>query len=194
MLLGVLRRQGAYWRFTALGQPSSGRTIKEIVNEKANLKALYSFSTFPPDVRNVSMTVLEGRNLAIKDKRLFQTHSSDPFFKIKYRKVKFASSHVQKCLNPTWNEDPVDLGGIVETSSEAIKITVWDYDLISKSDFMGSLWIPAAALYNLGFGTHEIWFPLSKSHKEKYAESVVSGDLLVQVIVSEFQWEINANE
>lgn len=189
MLLGVLRRQGAYWRFTALGQPSSGRTIKDIVEEQSNLKALYTFSTFPPAVRNVSLTVLEGRDLAVKDKALFQKPSSDPFFKIKYKEVNFVSSHIKKSLNPKWGEDPVHLGQFVETSPKAVKITIWDYDLMSESDFMGTLWIPAAALFNLGLGTHEVWFPLTESKEEKYADAVVSGEILVQAIVSQFDWD-----
>ncbi|GMH45750.1 hypothetical protein BSKO_13713 [Bryopsis sp. KO-2023] len=185
MIMGILSRHGAYWQFTALGQPCTGRTIVDILGDRENLRYMEASPTFPPKAYVLHLAVTKGRNLVARDsKRLLRKATSDPLVKIKYRSIKFVSKHVEKSLNPEWDYPAVDLGWIVESSPKAVKITIWDFDLFSSNDFMGSLWIPVAALYNLGQGTHEVWFPLTPSKKEKFADCEVTGEILVRAVLS----------
>lgn len=184
MIMGVLSRHGAYWQFTALGQPCTGRTIVDILSDRDNLRYMIASPSFLPKAYVLRVGVKKGRGLVARDrKRLFRKPSSDPLVKIKYRSIKFVSKHVDKTLNPEWDFPEVDLGWIVESSPKAVKISVWDFDALSRNDFMGSLWIPVAALFNLGEGTHDLWFPLTTSKKAKHADCEVTGEIQVRAIL-----------
>lgn len=183
MLLGMLSRSGAYWKFTALGQPSTGKTVMEVARDRDNLSMLQFDPSSGPIQRTIGITVLEGRNLVPKDRGVLKGPTSDPFFRIKYKHTEFQSPHISKCLNPIWQVDPVNLGTVLESCPKSVKISIWDYDFLAKPDFMGSLWIPAAALYNLGVGDHEIWFKLSEG-KQELANAIVSGEVKVRIVIA----------
>ncbi|CAD7700171.1 unnamed protein product [Ostreobium quekettii] len=189
MLLGMLTRQGAYWTFTALGTPATGRTIQEVIKDTAAMSAILSLCpSRDPGVRHITLRVLKGRNLVAKDRGgLFKKKStSDPFVKIKYKRLKLQSDVIPKTLDPVWTTlKPLDLGNVMESESKAVKMTVWDYDKLSGKDFMGALRLPAAALYARGPGRHEWWVELTRGKKSKYQNSKVSGDIFVECTIED---------
>ena len=152
-----------------------------VFQNPANLEFLQSNISFPPLLRNVSVRVTQGAELAAKDAARFgREASSDPYFTLKFKKRTFKSEFVKRSLNPTWNEAAFDLGRISESEPKALKIAVYDRDPISKDDFMGAVRIPASALYNTGPGTHDFWFDLGPGKKED-RQTTVSGRILVSV-------------
>ena len=70
---------------------------------------------------------------------------------------------MKKTLNPNWGEKPTGLyqvGRITASDHEEVRITCYDYDVLSKADFMGVIRIPVAALFDLGPGIHDKWVPV----------------------------------
>ena len=85
MLLGLLSRRGAYWNFTALGTPTHGSTILDIIKDPANMAILARTPSREPGIRKITLRVVKGRNLVAKDRGgLFsrKNASSDPFVKV----------------------------------------------------------------------------------------------------------------
>ncbi|CAD7696653.1 unnamed protein product, partial [Ostreobium quekettii] len=188
MLLGMLTRQGAYWCFTALGSPAPGRTVEDVIKNAEAMRATLSLCpSREPGIRHITLRVVKGRNLVAKDRGgVFKKKgSSDPFVKIKYKKLKLQSEVMTKTLDPVWNLRAMDLGSVLESESKAIKMTVWDYDKLSGKDFMGAIRLPAATLFARGPGRHEWWIPLTKGKKSKHQTSAVSGDLWVECTVED---------
>jgi len=97
----------------------------------------------------LTLTVLEGQNLAPKD----SNGLSDPYCVLRLntgggsKKTKI----IKKTLDPFWNET-FDMGPIDETSM--LKLTCWDHDVFSSDDFMGQ--------FNVYLGQY--------SHFEKFSE------------------------
>jgi Ca2+-dependent lipid-binding protein len=95
----------------------------------------------------VSITVIEGKNLAAMD----WNGKSDPYVEVIYMSNKKRTSTVLKNLNPKWNEtfdfDIWDMTSI-------IYVNVWDWDLIGGNDAMGSSVVTLTSLKN---GVNDIW-------------------------------------
>jgi len=187
MLMGLMTRKGAYWNFRALGLPAVGRTMHDIVQFPQNLECLSMSPSHPPLLRRVKVRVIKGENLVATDTGgLFRrTATSDPYFTIKFRKQYFKSPHISKTLNPTWKVPDFELGLLIESEPKALKIMMFDYDAVSKDDFMGSVWIPASALYNAGPGSHDLWFNLGPSKEPEFRNCKVSGRILLTVTVAD---------
>lgn len=141
--------------------------------------------TFFPTYRRIHVSVQEGRNLAIKDKGLFgRKGSSDPFVELRLDKIKVKSDVIKKTLDPKWNMLPVDLGTTTESNHKAVKITIFDYDVLGD-DFMGVVRIPVSSLHKAGPGTHEWWMKLTPSKDPSYAGCKVQGEVKVNVHVKD---------
>ena len=71
------------------------------------------------------VAVIQGQNLAIKDKALFGKGSSDPLVKLDIKgQKKKQTKHIKKNLNPQWNET---FTFPVTDPSLALEVTVEDY-------------------------------------------------------------------
>uniref|UniRef100_A0A8B9HKL1 RAS p21 protein activator 4 n=1 Tax=Astyanax mexicanus TaxID=7994 RepID=A0A8B9HKL1_ASTMX len=78
--------------------------------------------------------VLEARDLAKKDRN----GASDPFVRVRYNGKSHESAVVKKSCYPRWNESfEFELD---ETLADSLlSVEVWDWDLVSKNDFLGKV-------------------------------------------------------
>ena len=77
------------------------------------------------------------------------------------------------------------MGPVGEAETALLKITIFDYDCLKFDDFMGTVTIPAHALYNLGPGQHTYWFLLGHAEKKNGPKGDVFGSILVHITIDE---------
>jgi Ca2+-dependent lipid-binding protein len=126
------------------------------------------------------VVVIQGQNLAIKDKALFGKGSSDPLviLEVKGQKKKKTKT-IKKNLNPQWNETffiPVS------DESLSLEVTVEDYDL-TANDFMGRVIIPLSTYADKK--PVKQWFKLKDKRGNVSSENL--GDLELNIL-----WRFNA--
>ncbi|KAI5244212.1 hypothetical protein E4T42_07145 [Aureobasidium subglaciale] len=117
--------------------------------------------------------VLEGRNLAPKDKN----GTSDPYLVITLGDAREATSVIDKTLNPKWNQTfDLPISGI---SSLLLEAVCWDKDRFSK-DYMGEFDV---ALEDIFTNAHTPkWYKL-ESRKSGRKKSHASGEVLLKFSV-----------
>uniref|UniRef100_F6YXK4 RAS p21 protein activator 4 n=1 Tax=Ornithorhynchus anatinus TaxID=9258 RepID=F6YXK4_ORNAN len=76
-------------------------------------------------------TVFEARDLAPKDRN----GASDPFVRVRYHSKTQESAVVKKSCYPRWNE--TFEFALDEAAPEKLCVEVWDWDLVSRNDFLG---------------------------------------------------------
>ncbi|TSP36108.1 Ras GTPase-activating protein 4 [Bagarius yarrelli] len=84
--------------------------------------------------RKLRCRVLEARDLAKKDRN----GASDPFVRVRYNGKSQESTVVKKSCYPRWNESfEFDLDD--NSTDSLLSVEVWDWDLVSKNDFLGKV-------------------------------------------------------
>uniref|UniRef100_A0A2I3RBD6 RAS p21 protein activator 4 n=1 Tax=Pan troglodytes TaxID=9598 RepID=A0A2I3RBD6_PANTR len=78
-------------------------------------------------------SVLEARDLAPKDRN----GASDPFVRVRYKGRTQETSIVKKSCYPRWNE--TFEFELQEGAMEALCLEAWDWDLVSRNDFLGKV-------------------------------------------------------
>ncbi|PRP88606.1 hypothetical protein PROFUN_03017 [Planoprotostelium fungivorum] len=104
------------------------------------------------------LKVVEAESLESKDLNGF----SDPFALITIDGQRAKSKTKKKTLEPVWNEN---FEFQVTSATEPLTIELWDKDLMSSSDFICKLVIPASEMINNG--SIDRWFDMEPSGRIK---------------------------
>ncbi|XP_064231764.1 ras GTPase-activating protein 4B isoform X1 [Aotus nancymaae] len=102
--------------------------------------------------RRLRCSVLEARDLAPKDRN----GASDPFVRVRYKGRTQETSVVKKSCYPRWNE--TFEFELEEGAAEALCVEAWDWDLVSRNDFLGKVVIDVQRLW--AAQQEEGWFRL----------------------------------
>uniref|UniRef100_A0A8C6GZR0 RAS p21 protein activator 4 n=1 Tax=Mus spicilegus TaxID=10103 RepID=A0A8C6GZR0_MUSSI len=120
----------------------------------------------PPTFHTVAFYVMDEdalRDLAPKDRN----GASDPFVRVHYNGRTQETSVVKKSCYPRWNET-FDFE-LEKGASEALLVEAWDWDLVSRNDFLGKVAVNVQRLCSAQ--QEEGWFRLqpdqSKSRRGK---------------------------
>lgn len=102
-------------------------------------------------IASLSIKVVKAANLKAMD----LNGKSDPYVEIVYEKLKEKTKHINKTLNPEWNETfEFDLTNM----DEPIFFNVYDKDLLTKDDLIGTVLLTTTMLKN-GLNKLELKLP-----------------------------------
>ncbi|KAF2071191.1 hypothetical protein CYY_007493 [Polysphondylium violaceum] len=133
----------------------------------------------------VKVRIVEARDLPIMDR---SSALADAYVEIKCGQNDSQKTDIQrKTLNPIWNQDfRFDFPNEADIQDKPLDIRVWDYDLVSKNDMIGSVLIDLNCLLDGETPTTQIhgWFPIYDTLRG------IRGEILLTVKLEKFQ---NAN-
>ncbi|XP_030072538.1 protein piccolo [Microcaecilia unicolor] len=120
---------------------------------------------------NLIIHILQARNLVPRDNNGY----SDPFVKVYLlpgrgqvmvvqnasAEYKRRTKHVQKSLNPEWNQTVIYKSiSMEQLKKKTLEVTVWDYDRFSSNDFLGEVLLDLSNTSQLDNAPR--WYPLKE--------------------------------
>ncbi|XP_039705114.1 ras GTPase-activating protein 4B isoform X3 [Pteropus medius] len=118
-------------------------------------------------------SVLEARDLAPKDRN----GTSDPFVRVRYNGRTQETSIVKKSCYPRWNE--TFEFELEEGATEALCVEAWDWDLVSRNDFLGKVVFNVQRLWVAQ--QEEGWFRLQPDQSKSRQKEGNLGSLQLEV-------------
>ncbi|XP_068824241.1 ras GTPase-activating protein 4B isoform X1 [Capricornis sumatraensis] len=118
-------------------------------------------------------SVLEARDLAPKDRN----GASDPFVRVRYNGRTQETSIVKKSCYPRWNE--TFEFELEEGAADALCVEAWDWDLVSRNDFLGKVVVNVQRLW--AAQREEGWFRLQPDQSKSRREEGHLGSLQLEV-------------
>ncbi|XP_039126280.1 ADP-ribosylation factor GTPase-activating protein AGD12-like isoform X2 [Dioscorea cayenensis subsp. rotundata] len=139
-------------------------------NSPANAAGMVEF------IGILKVKVIKGRNLAIRDML-----SSDPYVVLTLGQQKAQTSVIKSNLNPVWNEE---LNLSVPESYGALKVQVFDHDVISSDDIMGEAEVDLQPMIAgaMAFGDPDLLADMQIGKWLKSDDNALINDSLVNII------------
>lgn len=142
-----------------------------------------------PDRIDVSVTLVQGRDLVAKDRSIIYTRTtSDPYVKASLLNKDYGQTDVQyKTTSPVWNHKfQIFISGedeINQALQSSLMLTIWDSDVRTKDDPMGVVMIPGTDLITISNGNEFTkWYTVQNgSPDKKYFCKNASGELQVSI-------------
>ncbi|KAF5901453.1 protein piccolo isoform X5, partial [Clarias magur] len=178
--------------------PSPGQPASPSVSKKRHSKTSEAAKTpshpitgeiqlqinYDKQLGNLIVHVLQARNLAPRDNNGY----SDPFVKVYLlpgrgqvmvvqnasAESKRRSKHVQKSLNPEWNQTVIYKNiHLEQLRKKTLEVSVWDYDKSSSNDFLGEVLIDLSNTAQLD--NMPRWLPLKEQCEGEHHRRSHSG-------------------
>ncbi|XP_053365059.1 protein piccolo [Clarias gariepinus] len=178
--------------------PSPGQPASPSVSKKRHSKSSDAAKTpshpitgeiqlqinYDKQLGNLIVHVLQARNLAPRDNNGY----SDPFVKVYLlpgrgqvmvvqnasAESKRRSKHVQKSLNPEWNQTVIYKNiHLEQLRKKTLEVSVWDYDKSSSNDFLGEVLIDLSNTAQLD--NMPRWLPLKEQCEGEHHRRSHSG-------------------
>ncbi|XP_062392132.1 ras GTPase-activating protein 4 isoform X1 [Sardina pilchardus] len=118
--------------------------------------------------------VMEARDLAKKDRN----GASDPFVRVRYNGKTHESAVVKKTRYPRWNES-FEFELEDATADSPLSVEVWDWDLVSRNDFLGKVLFNISRLQSAQ--QEEGWFRLGPDKPKHSQHEGTLGSLRLQL-------------
>ncbi|KAH7684236.1 stromal membrane-associated protein [Dioscorea alata] len=133
----------------------------------------------------LKVKVIKGRNLAIRDML-----SSDPYVVLTLGQQKAQTSVIKSNLNPVWNEE---LNLSVPESYGALKVQVFDHDVISSDDIMGEAEVDLQPMIAgaMAFGDPDLLADMQIGKWLKSDDNALINDSPVNIIDGKVKQEVS---
>ena len=136
----------------------------------------------------IDITIVQGKDLVAKDKNLLgKKTTSDPLIKAYHDgRLQYETECIKKSLDPQWNESFKILTGKI-TGESAIVFRIFDWDMLSDPDNMGTVTIPLPDFTQNSTAPPPStkWYPVEKGEeRSQYYCKKAKGEVQISIAMS----------